>query len=339
MTKLRWGILGTAHIAETVTAAIAATGTNEVTAVASRDLQKAGSWAKEHGIERAFGSYQEMLTAGGFDVVYNPLPNALHARWTIAALEAGYPVLCEKPIAMNARETRQVQAAARSAGLPVAEAFMYRFHPVFARALELLDAGTIGSLVSIYSVFSFFEDDRSSIVASAKLGGGALMDVGCYCVNLSRLVARTEPLAVCAVQTGEAVDETLMGMLEFPDGVLAQFETSIASTERHGAMICGTTGCLSIPSPWIPGTGDTRIVVQRWEQPDEVIAVPGADTYRMEIEDFERAVRTGQPPRWSLEDALANMKVIDGLFLSARSGAHVRIQAEAEDEEMPGGSL
>ena len=326
MKKLRWGILGTAHIAETVVAAINRTDTCVVQAVASRDAGRAREWGARFGIPNACGSYEEMLAKRDIDVVYNPLPNALHAEWTVRALEAGYPVLCEKPMAMNAAQVRQVQSASEKTGKWAAEAFMYRFHPMFDKVLELLDAGAIGTLVSIHSVFSFFEDDRNSIVASPELGGGALMDVGCYCVNLARLVARAQPVRVSAMQTGDGVDDTLMGLLEFPDGVLAQFETSIVSAERHGAVICGTTGRLAIPDPWIPGTKDTHIRLQRWGEPDEIIAIAGADTYLLEIEDFARAVITGTPPRWTVADAAANMAVIDALFASARSGRHVTSQ-------------
>jgi len=272
------------------------------------------------GIPEAYGSYDGMLAAGGIDVVYNPLPNSLHAPWTIRALEAGYPVLCEKPFALNEAQAREVMAVSAQTGRPVAEGFMYRFHPMFDKVLELLDAGAIGSLVSISSRFSFFEDSPSTIVGSAELGGGALMDVGCYCVNLSRLIARAEPTRVSAMRVGGRVDHTLMGLLEFPGGVLAQFETSIASAECHGAHICGTEGAMVLPSPWIPGVEDTRILVQRWGEPDEIVPVAGADTYRLEIEDFARAVTTATPPRWPAEDAAANMAVIDALFESAGRG-------------------
>lgn len=325
MSRLRWGILGTASIAGTVVPAILRSESSTVQAVASRDHARARQWADRMGLPDAYGSYEGMLAAGDIDVIYNPLPNSLHAPWTIRALEAGYPVLCEKPLAMSQAEAREVMAASGRTGLQVAEGFMYRFHPMFDKVLEVLDSGVIGSLVSISSRFSFFEDDRSGIVASAELGGGALMDVGCYCVSLSRLVARAEPTSVTAVGLGNEVDDTMMGVLEFPDGILAQFETSIAGAERHGAEICGTTGYIELPSPWLPGRSAAQILVKRWGEPTEVIPVPGADTYRLEIEDFARAVTTGKPPRWTVQDAVANMAVIDALFESARTGGHVAV--------------
>ncbi|MFH1529486.1 MAG: Gfo/Idh/MocA family oxidoreductase [Pseudomonadota bacterium] len=316
--KLRWGILGTASIAETFVQAVRRSDTSVVQAVASRDGARAKAWAADMGIPETYGAYDDLLAAGNVDAVYVPLPNALHAPWTIRSLEAGIPVLCEKPFAMNAGEAREVMAVADRTGLPVAEGFMYRFHPVFDAALRLLDDGVIGALVSIDSRFSFFEDDRTGVVASAALGGGALMDVGCYCVNLSRLVARSEPVRVTALQVGDAVDDTLMGIMEFPGGVLARFETSIASAEDHRAEIRGTEGTLVLPDPWIPGREDTRIIVRRRGEPDAVIAVPGADTYRLEIEDFAAAVTTRRAPRWTGADAVANMAVLDALIAAAR---------------------
>ena len=315
----RWGILGTASIAETLVAAMGRSPGNIAQAVASRTPERARAWAARMGIPDAYGSYDALLAAGGFDAIYVPLPNALHADWTIRALEAGYPVLCEKPLALRSEEARAVAAAAARTGLPVAEGFMYRFHPQIARVLELLDDGVVGRLVSIDSRFTFFEDDRSTVVASAALGGGALMDVGCYCVNLSRLLARAEPVRCVALQTGETVDDTMMGVLEFPGGVLARFEASIARGEDHRAEIHGTEGSLILPNPWVPGTRETRIILRRWGSPDEVFVVPGADTWRLEIEDFAAAVTAGRPPRWPLEDSVANMAVIDALFGSARA--------------------
>ena len=183
-----------------------------------------------------------------------------------------------------------------------------------------LDRGDIGALVSVDTRFSFFEDDRDGVVASAPLGGGALMDVGCYCVNASRLFTRAEPTRVTALQVGEAVDDTLMGVMEFPGGVLARFETSIASAEDHRIEIRGTEGTIVLPDPWIPGLGETRLLIRRWGEADEVVVVPGADTYRLEIEDFAQVITTKRPPRWPVADAVANMAIIDALVASTRAG-------------------
>ncbi len=323
MKTIRWGILGTANIARTVVAAIGRSQYGVAKAVASRNGERARVWAEAMAVELAFGTYDELLVSGEIDAVYGPLPNALHAPWTIRALEAGFPVLCEKPFAMNRAEALRVAEVSRRLRLPVGEAFMYRFHPMFDTVREMLANGVIGELVSINSRFSFFEDDRTGIVASAELGGGALMDVGCYCVNFARMIAQSEPLSVSAMQVGQGIDDTLVGTMEFPGGLLARFETSIASAERHGAEIVGTTGTIVLPSPWVPGDKEATVLVRRWGQPDEVFPVPGADTYQLEVDDFARAVNTGTDPRWPVSDAVANMAVIDALFESARTGRQV----------------
>ncbi|NOZ00548.1 MAG: Gfo/Idh/MocA family oxidoreductase [Deltaproteobacteria bacterium] len=204
---LRWGVLGTADISTEVIPAIQRSRAGTVTAVASRTAAKARKWADRFGIRTAFGSYDDMLASGEVDVVYVPLPNSMHAKWTIRALEAGLPVLCEKPLAATADEANQVADASRRTGLFVMEGFMYRFHPLWRRVRDLVEDGTIGELATIDAVFTFFLDDRASIVTSAELAGGALMDVGCYPVNLSRWMAGAEPGRVAAFERGSAVDD------------------------------------------------------------------------------------------------------------------------------------
>ena len=317
--------MGTASITKSVIPAIIRSEFNEVSAIASRDRNRAGQWAKHLNIPKSYGSYEDMLATGGFDIVYNPLPNSMHAQWTINVLKAGYPVLCEKPFALNKKQAEDVMKVSKKTGLPVAEAFMYRFHPMFNRVKEIIANNIIGDIVSIDSRFSFFEDDRSSIVRSSELGGGALMDVGCYCVNLSRTITGTEPIRVTALKSGQDIDETMMGILKFPN-ILARFETSIVSSEQHEAEICGTKGIIRIPEPWLPGMQETQLLIQQWGKPDQVIPIPGADTYRLEIEDFSMAVRTGNSPRWTVNDAIANMAVIDALFESSRTGHHVMVE-------------
>ena len=251
--KLRWGILGAAAIAPAVAEGIRKSSNGTVAAIASRDMAKAQRWADAHGVSRAFGSYDELLRSGEVDVVYNPLPNSLHAEWTICALRAGLPVLCEKPFAANAAEAREVVRVSEEMGVAVAEAFMYRFHPMYDRLFPLLRDGLIGTITCVYSTFTWFLEDRSEIPASAELAGGALMDVGCYPVNLSRIIAGCEPVRACAFQRGTDVDDTLVGLLEFPNGMLAQIECSIESHERARAEIVGTKGSIVLESPWNPG--------------------------------------------------------------------------------------
>jgi xylose dehydrogenase (NAD/NADP) len=322
---LRWGILGTASIAPALIRAIRASGCGTVAAVASRDPTRARAFAAEHGVPLACG-YDELLAPGTVDVVYNPLPNHLHATWSIRCLEAGLPVLCEKPFTLDAAEARTVAAVARRTGLPVAEAFMYRFHPLYDRLREVIDSGVIGEVATLRSCFTFFLDDRSALPAQAALGGGALMDVGCYGVELARRVARREPVRAHAAAHRTQVDETLIGVLEFPGGLLASVECSIASFERHQAEIAGTRGAIVIESPWFPGVERAALRL-RVEGREEVIATPGGDGYVLEVQDFARACATGAAPRWPVADAVANMAALDALRAAARTGAAVAVAA------------
>ena len=322
---LRWGILGCASIAEKVIPAIRALPDCRVEAVASRDAAKARAWAAQRGIPRTFGSYAELLASGEVDVVYNPLPNSLHAEWTVRAIEAGLPVLCEKPFGRNAAEARAVALVAARSDVPVAEAFMYRFHPMWDAVLAAIRNGRIGTPTSVVSRFTFRMDSRTEVAAQADLAGGSLMDVGCYCVNLARRVAGCEPTRAFAFERRTTVDDTMFGQLEFPNGILAQFESSIESDERHGAVIAGTDGSLRIDTPWFPGLEAARFVLQRGEV-EEVVSTPGGDGYLLEVEDFAAAVRGRKAPRWGLGDAIANMAAIDALYASGRTGAAVTVE-------------
>jgi predicted dehydrogenase len=322
---LRWGILGTATIAPTLIRAIRASGCGAVAAVASRDPARGRAFAAAHGVPVACG-YDELLAGGAVDVVYNPLPNSLHAAWTIRCLEAGLPVLCEKPFTLDAVEARAVAAAAGRAGLPVAEAFMYRFHPLYDRLAEVVDSGVIGELATIRGCFTFFLDDRGALPAQAALGGGALMDVGCYPVELARRVAGREPTRAHAAAHLGVVDDTLVGLLDFPGGLIASVECSIASFERHEALIAGTRGAILVESPWFPGA-ERGVLRLRVEGREEVIATPGGDGYVLEIQDFARACTTGAAPRWPVGDAVANMAALDALRAAARTGTAVAVAA------------
>jgi predicted dehydrogenase len=316
---LRWGVLGAASIAPTVIAAIRAAGAGRVAALASRDPGRAWEQAARLGIPLAFGSYEALLASGEIDLLYVPLPNALHAEWTIRALEAGLPVLCEKPLTCDAAAARAVAAAAARAGRPVAEAFMYRFHPLYRRVLELVQGGRIGRLRSIWAQFTFHLDDRSESPASAILGGGALLDVGCYCVNLARLVSGAEPRRALAFERRSSVDDSFYGALEFPDRVVAQLECSIESHERHRAEIAGTLGSIVIERPWFPGRSAAQLRLRVGET-EEVVETPGGDGYELEVLDFAAAVAAGTAPRWPLADAIANMAALDALRRAAASG-------------------
>ena len=328
--RLRWGVLGTAAISAAVIPAIRRCPGSSVAAVASRSGEKARAWAARFGVPRAFAGYEELLAAGEVDVLYVPLPNSLHAEWTIRALERGIPVLCEKPLAHTAGDARRIAEAAARTGLPVAEGFMYRFLPVWERVRELLAADAIGPVSSIDAVFSFLLDDPASIVASARLGGGALQDVGCYAVDVARQLAGSEPSRVSAFARFGAVDETMAGVLDFPNGVLARFETSIANHERHRVEITGTTGSLVVRHPWLPLGDGPPLLLRRHGQPDEhpVPTAPGTgdvDPYLLEIAHFADVVRGRTKQRWPVEDAVRGAVVRDALAEAARSGRVVAL--------------
>lgn len=313
--KFKWGILGCANISRAIIGAMKLTENGVIHAIASRDIKKAEDWQRLYGIEKAYGSYIELLDSGDIDAVYIPLPNSMHAEWCLKAIERRIPVLCEKPFALNAEQASQIAEASAKSGIPVAEAFMYRFHPLYGKVLETISRGKIGKLSTIFSRFTFMLDDPESICAKPELGGGALMDVGCYCVNLSRLITGCEPERAASYSIGNKVDETMTGMMEFPDGILAHFETGIASFERHYAEIAGTEGAIIINSPWFPGEDEARFII-RTNSGDEIITTPGANCYTLELEDFMGAVMNKRPPRWSSNDAVRNMRVIDTLYSS-----------------------
>jgi D-xylose 1-dehydrogenase (NADP+, D-xylono-1,5-lactone-forming) len=247
------------------------------------------------------------------------LPNALHAEWTIRALEAGLPVLCEKPFTTSAGEARAVAEAAQRTNCLAVEAFMYRHHPMYDRVLSLIHEGAIGTLVSMAACFTFRLDDPRSVVASPELGGGALLDVGCYPVNLARLVAGQEPHTAVALARRTTVDTSFFGLLGFPGGFIASVECSIECHERQHASITGTDGTIVLESPWFPGADASRFTIfhEGEGRPPTSVSCPGGDAYRLEVEDFARAVTTGTPPRWGIADAVANMASIDALFAAA----------------------
>lgn len=323
---VRWGILSTARINRAFVEGVGMSTESCVQAVASREWTRANEWAKNFGVPRAFGSYEELIHSGEVDAIYNPLPNSMHCEWTIRALEAGLPVLCEKPFASNAAEAREMVATSRRTGVLLAEAFMYRYHPIYDRILERIEAGDLGNLVSIRVSQCFFMTDRATnIRASAALAGGAVMDVGCYCINFCRRITGEEPVRAVAFERRSTVDDTLMGTLEFPGGTLAQFEVSMESQGRSRAEIAGTKGLIVMDRPFFPGRNDTQFVIRRGDS-EEVVTVPGVDCYHLEVKDFVRAMQTRGDTRWPAEDAIRNMAVIDAVYAAAKLGRAVEVE-------------
>jgi predicted dehydrogenase len=323
MTDLRWGILSTANIARTkVIPGIQKADRCRIVAVASRDHGRAQEAASEAGIPRAHGSYEALLADPDVDAVYIPLPNHLHAEWTIAAVRAGKHVLCEKPLALTSADAERMVAAAEAAGVVLMEAFMYRLHPSWVAVRELVSSGRIGRLVAIDSWFSYFNDDPENIRNVGAYGGGALFDIGCYCVNLSRLLFADEPNRVAASivrDPASGVDVTASALLEF-DGGVATFTCSTRAEDDQRVHVYGTAGRLSVEIPFnIPPDRPTHVFVTRGGDPPvnpatERLTFAVADPYAVEAEGFAAAVLDGAPVPVPPADAIANLRVIERIL-------------------------
>jgi predicted dehydrogenase len=323
---LRWGILSTAKIArEHLIPAIAAAPENAVVAVASRDEQRARSFAETNGIARSFGSYRELLQDPEVDVVYNPLPNNLHAELTLEAARAGKHVICEKPFTMDLAEARRLQSdlAALGPGAPlVMEGFMYQFHPQWEAVFTMVAEGRIGRLVSVQTWFSYFGDDPDNIRHKPELGGGALMDIGCYAIHSARRLFGSEPTRVQGsldIHQGFGVDVTASAVLDFPNRGQAGFTVSTQSDPDQRVHIVGTEGRIEITRPF-NAMADRPMMVrvgagtgELYDDPLETVAYGPADQYSIMVQRFADAIRSGQAAPVSIDDAVANMAVIDRL--------------------------
>jgi D-xylose 1-dehydrogenase (NADP+, D-xylono-1,5-lactone-forming) len=320
--SLRVGILSTARINRLVLAGARESQRVDVTAVASRDLARAEAYAREQGIDRAYGSYEELLADPDVEAVYNPLPNSMHVDWSIRALEAGKHVLCEKPMSRRPEDVERAFDAADRAGLLLTEAFMYRHNPQTARLKELVDGGAIGELRLVRAAFSFSISDPANIRLAAELDGGALMDVGCYCVSGSRLLAG-EPERVFGTSLTEAgADTSFAGTLSFPGGVVAQFDCSFRLPMRDELEAVGTEGSIFLDDPW-----HARVPVIELRRDGEVeeIALEPVDSYKLELENLADAIGGDGELLLGREDALAQARVIDALYRSAGSGSVVSL--------------
>jgi xylose dehydrogenase (NAD/NADP) len=324
---LRWGLLGTARINRSVIPPLRASAANRLVAVASRDGARARDYAREWGIERALGSYEALVEDSEVDAVYVPLPNHLHAEWSIRAARAGKHVLCEKPLALSVAEVDAMAAAARASGVVLAEAFMYRHHPQTLKVRELVAQGTIGEPRFVRGTFSFPLTRPNDVRLVAEWGGGSLWDVGCYPVSFSRFVLGQEPVEVFGwqVKGSTGVDETFAGEMLFPGGVLAQFDCGFRSPLRAEMEIVGSEGTIRVNHPFKP-RDDEPILVRR-EAGTEALLVAGPDKYLLEIEDLAAAARGERPPRVSLGESRANVATLVALLQSASEGRPVRLSA------------
>ena len=336
MTTLRWGILSTANIAtEKVIPGIRRAARNEIAAIASRDGETARRVADRLAIPRAHGSYEALLEDPDVDAVYIPLPNHLHAEWSIAAARAGKHVLCEKPLALTAADAERMIEAAETAGVHLMEAFMYRHHPSWVAVRELVASGRIGTLTAVQSWFGFHNDDAANIRNIRDFGGGALYDVGCYCVNLSRMLFGGEPVRIEGAvvrdgAAGDGVDILTTGLLEF-EGGLASFGCSIRTEPDQRVDVYGSDGRISIGIPFnIPPDRPTQVFVTKGGDPPvapatETLTFETKDPYAAEAERFAEAVLDGLPTPVPPSDAVANLRVIERLFASADAGRPARV--------------
>jgi predicted dehydrogenase len=330
MDKVRWGIVSTARIG--MVHVIPAMQNGEltiVTAIASRDHGRAEAAAKKLGIPTAYGSYEALLADPNIDAVYNPLPNDLHVSWSIKALEAGKHVLCEKPIALTSQEAQTlVDAAARFPRLKVMEAFMYRFHPQWQRAKQLVRDGSLGELRTIQSVFSYSNLDPGNIRNQAEHGGGGLMDIGCYNLSLSRFIFEDEPRRVCATVEYDPAfrtDRLVSGQLDFARGT-SIFTCATQLSPYQRVNIFGTRGRVEIEIPFnAPEDRPCRM----WHSHDGItdeIVLQVANQYRLQGDAFARAILQDLPVPTPLADAVANMRLIEAVARSGREGSWVEVQ-------------
>ena len=331
-SPLRFGILGTAHIARSFVPGLSASRRVTVSAVASRDAGKARDFAKEYAIARHFGSYEDLLADRDIDAVYVPLPNSLHAEWSIAAVRAGKHVLCEKPLAATAGEARAMFDAARQHGVHLVEGYPYLAQPQTRKLRELLAGGIIGDVRLIQAAFGFTLGPGENFRLDPRLGGGALMDVGVYPVSLARMIAGVRPTRVhAAAQWAGGIDRTLAATLQFASGLIAQINCSFDSGPNRQALIAGSKGV--IETTYMNHTSTAQQAVLRLRvgtdknAVDSLVQTSPVNGFLAEAESFERLVRAG-PAEWSgatPEESIDVMLTLEAILGSARSGAAVDI--------------
>ena len=333
MHKVRWGVLSTAQIGTNqVIPAMQKGERAEIVAIASRDGGKAKAAANALGIARAYGSYEELLADPDIEAVYNPLPNHLHVPWSLKALDAGKHVLCEKPIALTVAEAETLAAAAARSGKIVAEAFMVRHHPQWQRAKEIAESGCIGATRTIQTIFTYHLVDPTNIRNQADIGGGGLYDIGCYAINTARYLFGGEPERVTGlfdIDPALGTDRMMSGLAAFGDNRTLGFVCATQLVPCQRVQILGTTGRIEIEIPFnAPNDVPCRIVVDDGRDlvggGREVITLPVVDQYTLQGDAVSAAILGEAPLAHGIEDAVANMRVIDAFFRAARSGAWER---------------
>ncbi len=320
---VRWGIVSTADINRKVIPGARASSKVDLVAVASRDRSRAEAYAREWGIERAYGSYEELLADPEIEAVYISLPNTLHCEWSIRAVEAGKHVLCEKPMSRHTPEVEAAFDAADRAGRLLSEAFMYRHNPQTRRLSELVADGAIGELRLVRTTFSYGLYDAGNIRLRTDLEGGALMDVGCYCVSGSRLLAGEPESVFGRARIGETgTDWVFTGSLSFAGGVLGLFDCGTALPERDELEAIGSEGSLFLDDPW----HCTRQTIElRRGGEVELIELEPVDSYRLELENVSDAIRGEADLLLAREDAVAQARALEALFRSHEIGSPVAL--------------
>lgn len=338
--RLRWGILGTGNIARQFCVGLAAGRRSELAAVGSRSPDSAATFAATHKIPAAHGSYDALLADRSVDAIYVSLPNTLHHEWTIKALRAGKHVLCEKPFSVTVAEAEEMFDVARREGRVLIEGFMYRTHPLTAAVIKTLRSGEIGTLQLIRTSFCYRTTKiAGNIRFETSLAGGSLMDVGCYCVDFTRLAAGEEPTAVSCVASPHAtgVDDVAAGTMLFPSGVVASFTCGMSVQAYNGAFLCGTEGYIEVPIPWKPPVNGAVYHVVRATPPRQDsagLAVTksvanagprqtytvdaGMELYGLEGDAFAATVLDGKPPFMTAQETIGNLRVLDEIRRQAR---------------------
>lgn len=330
--KLRWGLLSTARINRSLIGPIQASRNSELVAVASRDLERALTYAEEWNIPQALGSYESMLEDPDIDVIYNALPNALHADWTIQAAESGKHVLCEKPIVTTLEDLSRVEDAARRNGVTIFEGFMYLHHPQTQRVQALIQEEQFGELQLINSWFSFFlsPENKDNIRLSAELHGGSMWDVGVYPNSMAiMLTGGSPPVEVWAQQTlGETgVDVKMIGQMRFENNIIAQIAAGFRMPFRQGTVIVGEKAILEIPEPWKPGVNNkaSHLILDVQSDEPETMTIPPIDPYLCEVQAMEACVIEGADPIVSLETSRTFLRTALALYESAEIGKPVSL--------------
>lgn len=328
MQRVRYGVLGVAKIAtEKVIPAMSSGEYSEVVAIASRDYHKAEAAAKALGLPKAYGSYRELLADPDIDAIYNPLPNHLHKEWTIAAAESGKHVLCEKPIGMSAVEAEAILAARDRTGVKIEEAFMVCSHPQWLKAVELCRSGRLGEVRSFMGYFSYFNDDPKNIRNLAEMGGGGLMDIGCYLLTTSRLIFGEEPRRVMGLverDPSSSVDIVTSMMLDFPSGqAIGTCSTRMVPYQR--VTIFGTAARLQVDIPFnAPNDRPCRLSIDDGRDVFgsglETVELETCDQYRIQGDLFSRAIMDDTEVIYPLEKSVQNMQWIEAIFRSAETG-------------------